>query len=488
MKNGIMMQYFEWNIPADGKFWKKLKDDAAHLQEIGVTSVWLPPACKGTSDKDVGYGIYDLYDLGEFNQKETVRTKYGTKEELIEAIQELHKYQISVYLDVVMNHKAGADYTEKFQVREVDPNDRGKYISDVYEIEGWTGFDFPGRGETYSDFKWHWYHFSGTDFNQANGKKAIYQIMGEGKSWSDGVDGENGNYDYLMFADIDFDHPEVVDEMIKWGVWVAKELNLNGMRLDAIKHINEGFISQFLHAIRQVMGEEFYAVGEYWEKDINALKSYLEGIDYQIDLFDVPLHYNMYQASLKGRDYDMKNLFSDSLMLQHPEQTVTFVDNHDSQWGSSLESQVQDWFKPIAYGIILLMQKGYPCIFYEDYYGIGGKKSPHRKTLEILLDVRRTYAFGEQQNYFDHPNTAGFIRLGDEFHPDSGVAVLLSNGEDGDKTMFVGENRKGEVWHEVTGNIQEEVTIDDSGKGKFTVHGGKLAVWVKKPVESKEQP
>lgn len=155
MTNGVMIQYFEWNIPSDGKHWKRLKEDAAHLKEIGVTSVWLPPACKATSKDDQGYGIYDLYDLGEFNQKNTVRTKYGTKQELIEAIQELHKYQISVYLDVVMNHKAGADYTEKFMVFEVDPANRNKRLTDDYQIEGWTGFDFPGRNNTYSDFKWH---------------------------------------------------------------------------------------------------------------------------------------------------------------------------------------------------------------------------------------------------------------------------------------------------------------------------------------------
>lgn len=35
---------------------------------------------------DVGYGAYDLYDLGEFNQKGTVRTKYGTKAQLKSAI------------------------------------------------------------------------------------------------------------------------------------------------------------------------------------------------------------------------------------------------------------------------------------------------------------------------------------------------------------------------------------------------------------------
>lgn len=100
--------------------------------------------------------------------------------------------------------------------------------------------------------------------------------------------------------------------------------------------------------------------------------------------------------------------------------------------------------------------------------------------LDILLDARKKYAYGEQNNYFDHPNTVGFTRTGDDKHRGSGVAVLLSNGEDGDKVMNVGEQHKGEVWHEITGNRKEEVTIDEQGNGKFPVSGGKLAVWVKK--------
>lgn len=283
-----------------------------------------------------------------------------------------------------------------------------------------------------------------------------------------------------MFADIDFDHSEVVEEMKKWGVWVAQELGLNGFRLDAIKHINDQFIESFLYGVRQVLGKEFYSVGEYWKKDLSSLESYLANVKYETDLFDVPLHYNMYQASQSDRKYDMRNLFTDALISHHPDLAVTFVDNHDSQRGSSLESQVKDWFKPLAYGLILLTQKGYPCIFYGDYYGVGGKESPHRLTLEILLDARQKYAFGNQVNYFNHPNTIGFVWQGDEFHPDSGVALLISNGEDGDKIMNVGTAHAGEVWHEITGNRPEEVTIDAEGNGKFLVHGGKLAVWVKK--------
>lgn len=477
MKNGVMMQYFEWNMPNTGKLWQELKEDAAHLHEIGVTSVWIPPAYKARKQDDEGYGTYDLYDLGEFDQKDTVRTKYGTRQELKEMIEELHRNQISVYLDAVMNHKAGADYTEKFMAREVNPEQREEAESEPYEIEGWTGFDFPGRGDRYSAFKWHWYHFSGVDYNAVTQKEGVFQIVSEGKEWSKGVDSENGNYDFLMFADIDFDHPEVVREMQDWGKWVSRELDLDGMRLDAIKHINDQFIKQFLEAVRSERGSQFYAVGEYWKNDRESLDAYLSQVDYEVDLFDVPLHYNIFQASLKGRDYDLRELLKDALVVSHPDLAVTFIDNHDSQKNSSLESQVKDWFKPLAYGLILLMKEGYPCIFYGDYYGIKGKASPHHTILDILLDARRRYAFGEQQNYFDHPDTVGLVRKGDDEHPGSGLALLLSNGEEDEKTMNVGVNHKGEVWHEITGNRREEVTIDDDGNGTFKVSGGKLAVW-----------
>lgn len=474
------MQYFEWNMPNSGKLWQELKEDAAHLHEIGVTSVWIPPAYKAHEQQDEGYGTYDLFDLGEFDQKGTVRTKYGTKQELKEMIDELHKHQISVYLDAVMNHKAAADYKEKFLAREVNPEQREEAETEPYEIEGWTGFNFPGRGDRYSDFKWHWYHFSGVDCDAATGKEGIFQIVSEGKDWSEGVDGENGNYDFLMFADIDLDHPDVIRELKNWGVWVSRELNLDGMRLDAIKHMNDRFIKEFLEAVRADRGEKFYAVGEYWKNDKETLDEYLSHVEYEVDLFDVPLHYNMYQASQKGRDYDMRELLQDALVVSHPDLAVTFVDNHDSQKNSSLESQVKDWFKPLAYGLILLMKDGYPCIFYGDYYSIKGKASPHRPILEILLDVRHTCAFGEQRNYFDHPNTVGFVRVGDGEHPGSGLALLMSNGEDGDKVMNVGESHQGEVWHEVTGNRSEEVTIDEQGNATFLVSGGKVAVWIPK--------
>lgn len=481
MENGVMMQYFEWNLPNDGQLWKKLKEDAQHLHDMGVTAVWIPPAYKAEEQEDEGYATYDLYDLGEFDQKGTVRTKYGTKQELEAAIDELHKHRIQVYLDAVMNHKTGADYQEKFQAKEVDMNNRNQSIGEAFEIEAYTGYDFKGRGDKYSELKYHWYHFSGLSMPQdPDHVEHIYRILGEGKSWSEGVDDENGNYDYLLGNDLDLDHPEVIQDLLRWGMWVTEEMKLDGFRLDAIKHMKDTFVKQFLETVRASHGNQLFAVGEYWKGDFESLEEYLNVVGRELSLFDVPLHYKLFAASQQGRDFDLTNLPDDTLVSRYPENAVTFVDNHDSQHGSSLESQVKDWFKPLAYGMILLMEKGYPCVFYGDYYGVNGAESPHRLILDILLDARRKYAYGEQDYYFDHPNTVGLVRRGDGEHPGSGLAMLLSNGEDGEKQMFVGEERKGQVWHEVTGSMPDEITIGEDGKATFKVHGGKLAVWVQK--------
>ena len=406
--------------------------------------------------------------------------KYGTKEELKEMIDELHKNHISVYLDVVLNHKAGGDFTEKFIVVEVDPNDRTQALGKPFEIQGWTGYSFHGRKDKYSDFKWHWYHFSGTGFDDAKKRSGIFQIQGEGKAWSEGVDNENGNYDFLLCNDIDLDHPEVVTELNRWGKWVSKELNLDGMRLDAIKHMKDKFIAQFLDAVRSERGDKFYAVGEYWNGDLNTLDAYIKSVGHKVNLFDVPLHYNLFQASQEGKNYDLQNILKNTLVEHHCDLAVTFVDNHDSQSGSSLESQIEDWFKPLAYGLILLMKDGYPCLFYGDYYGVKGENSPHTQIINILLDTRRKYAYGDQIEYFDHPSAIGFIRTGDEEHVGSGLVFLMSNDEAGSKKMDLGEEHKGEIWHEITGNIQQEITLDEKGSGEFSVNTRNIAVWIKK--------
>ena len=79
--NGTMIQFFHWYSDGNGQLYDQIKNSADYLNELGISSVWFPPAYKGAGGGySVGYDPYDLFDLGEFDQKGTVPTKYGTKD------------------------------------------------------------------------------------------------------------------------------------------------------------------------------------------------------------------------------------------------------------------------------------------------------------------------------------------------------------------------------------------------------------------------
>ncbi|TVQ57136.1 MAG: alpha-amylase [Spirulina sp. DLM2.Bin59] len=485
--NGVMMQYFHWYQPNDGSLWKQVKDRVETLAGLGVTSLWLPPAYKGAGgDADVGYAVYDLFDLGEFDQKGSIRTKYGTKDEYLEAIAAARKAGIRIYADVVLNHRMGADYTEEVKAIPMDPNNRGTAMGDYETIKAWTHFTFPGRQGQYSSLELHWWHFDAIDHNAYDEEKnAIYLF--EGKSFDHNVDLEKGNFDYLMGCDLDMSNPDVITELKHWGEWYVNTTGVDGFRFDAVKHINADLFVNWLHGVQEQTQKDLFAVGEYWSGDVESLHYFLGQTDGKLLLFDAPLHYNFHLASIEGESYDMRQIFENTLVKDQPALAVTLVDNHDSQPLQSLESVVEGWFKPLGYALILLRQEGYPCIFYPDYYGAHyqdyGKDGneyeiwmeSHQWLLDKFLNVRKTYAFGDQYDYFDHPNCVGWTRLGTAENPGA-IAVVMSNGGDGTKWMEVGIPDA--IYVDITEHIKEPITTNAEGWAEFRCNGGSVSLWV----------
>lgn len=477
----VIFQYFEWYSNSEGNHWKQLAEDAPHLASLGISHVWMPPVFKATGTNDVGYGVYDLYDLGEFDQKGTIRTKYGTKEDYLAAIQALKNQGIKPVADIVLNHKAGADETESFQAYEVARDNRQQVISEPMEIEGWTKFTYPGRKGAYSDFVWHWYHFSGVDYDNRRQQNGIYMVMGDNKGWAanEQVDTENGNYDYLMYADVDYRHPEVVAETKKWAQWYLEETGVEGFRLDAIKHIQYDFIKDLIKEVVAYKGNDFYVFGEYWKPDYEDNERYLQDINFEFDLVDVVLHMNLYQAGLAGANYDLRQILDNTLMQKNPTAAVTFVDNHDSQPTQALESFVADWFKPAAYGLILLRNEGLPTIFYGDYYGIAGDHPivGHQWVLDHLLHLRQEFADSNQEDYWDHPNCIGWVRRVIGEHAKACV-VLISNSDFQEKRMYVGQELAGQMFIDILELTSDQITIEADGWATFPIQQSGLSVWV----------
>lgn len=487
-ENATLLQGFEWNVPADGKHWQRLLKALPSLKNAGIDNLWLPPGCKASSPEGNGYDIYDLYDLGEFDQKNSVRTKWGTKDELLELSKKAKELGIGLYWDAVLNHKAGADKREKAHAVEVDNNDRTKEVTDPYQISAWLGFDFPGRGDKYSKQKYHWYHFSGTDYDAKNERNAIFKLKGEGKSWSESVDDEGGNADYMMFADVDYSHPETQEDVKNWGEWIVNEVGLKGFRLDAVQHFSERFTNDWVEHVRTKCGDDIFMVGEFWTGDTDNMVKWLDAMNRKFSLFDAPLLYNFNRLSTTP-DADLRTVFDNSLTKRDPVNSVTVVMNHDTQPGQTMDTKVEGFFKPLAYALILLQDAGYPCLFYGDLYGMKGDSPEPPAASGKIPDMalaRKLYAYGRQDEYLDDPNCIGFTRLGTAEHP-AGLACVMSNKGPGQIRMFVGEMHSGEVWTDILGWEQGEVTIGEDGFGEFKCPGVSVAIWVKRDAKGRDR-
>lgn len=474
--NGIIMQYFEWYMDCKQNLWNDITKEAEKLADIGITALWLPPAYKGMGGKDeVGYAVYDVYDLGEFDQKGSIKTKYGSKDEYLNCIQVLKQSGIESYADIVLNHKMGADMLQTIPATKVDWGDHNQLISTQETVKVATKYTFPGRNHKYSDFEWNWTDFDGIDYAENTKEHAIFKF--KDKDWSSAVDEEFGNFDYLMGADVDFKNPKVVEECMNWGKWYLEMTKVDGFRLDAVKHIDANFYKEWIKILREETGDELFTVGEYWSGDILKLHRYITETEGEISLFDVPLHYNLEKAS-KDENYDMSKILEQTLVKENPSKAVTFVDNHDTQPGQSLQSFVERWFKPAAYSIILLRDEGYPCVFYGDFYGIPHDNIEPVKELKTILELRKEKSYGEQHDYFDNQDYIGWTREGDNEHIKSGLAVIISNSCDGEKRMYIGTQFSGEKFIDALGNCEEVVEIDEEGFGNFKVKGKSSSIWV----------
>ncbi|CNL11544.1 MULTISPECIES: alpha-amylase [Yersinia] len=490
MKNITIFQFFHWYYPDGGKLWQEVAERAEHIRDLGINVVWLPPAYKGASGGySVGYDTYDLFDLGEFDQKGTRATKYGDKEGLLYAISQLKEMDIKVLFDVVFNHKMGADEKEQVSVCKVNPENRTEIDDEAIDAQAYTRFTFPGRQETYSSFIWDKQCFTGVDYIEEPTDDGIFKILNDysAEGWNSEVDDELGNFDYLMGADIDFRNPAVMGELKYWGEWILDTLPIDGFRLDAVKHIPAWFFKEWIGHVQNKVDNDLLIIAEYWSPDIEKLQQYLQRIDGSAMLFDVALHHKFHAASKQGEDFDLTQVFNGSLVEVDPFHTITLVANHDTQPLQSLEAPVEPWFKPLAYALILIREQGIPCIFYPDLFGANYEDTgddgetyqidmPVITELEKLIQARQRFAHGAQTDYFDDKNCIAFVRAGTQEDP--GCVVILSNGAENEKAIVVSENLGNKEFVDYLGNHQAIITTDDIGEAVFPVNGGSVSLWV----------
>lgn len=406
--NLTMLQAYEFSIPADCTHWKRLHEIMKDLKSIGIDDVWLPPGCKAIDQNNNGYEIYDLYDLGEFHQRFSKATKWGTREELEKLSLEAERLHVRLIWDTIINHKAGADQKETVLASRLSRDS----VTSQHEAKAPVCFEFPGRSGKYSSMEYHWYHFAAFTSSWQTGQE-LYRILGNRNDSSPSNIRNRRGYSQNPLAFLDFGHPEVREDVKNWGKWLCQSTSIQGFKFEGLQDLQEDFVKEF---IMDISSAQFF-FGELWAAERHEMISYLSRMGYLIHLLDIPLMYNLCEIS-RSPGSDLRNVFVGTLVERCPNNAVTFVTLADTQPGwehgdvDPERIRISEFFKPLAYSLILLRAEGYPCTSYGDLLDTSGVH-PSRPAcdgrLPDLVLARKLYAYGEQEDYFTSPNCIGRI-------------------------------------------------------------------------------
>ena len=365
------------------KWWKHVSKQIPALAEVGFTSLWLPPVHKAANlgGFSMGYDPYDYYDLGEFDQKGTVPTWFGTKQELLNLIETVHSHGLSLIADVVINHNSGADESE---------------VNPLTGQERWTLFK--PKSETFPR-NWECFHPS------------MYE------SWDEGTFGD--------MPDLSHRNPYVYAEILKMTRWLIEEIGFDGFRYDYVK----GYGANTITAIQEYRymrdGKPFspYGVAEFWG-DAQSIEHWVDLANFSntnpVDAFDFPLR-ELLKTLCDRYGFSLRELATgETVLRKQPQTAVTFVENHDLR--DEGRPIIND--KLLAYSYILT-HEGYPCVFWQDYfsYNLALEGSPNG--IAALVRAHEKYAGGNTQTLWLDDNLYIMQRTGFEDKP--GLIYVLNN-------------------------------------------------------------
>lgn len=207
----LILQTFAWDMAPDAGRWRYPVQHAQEIMDLSAITTWLLPAYKGQATIDgAGYGVYDLYDLDEFDQKGIMPTKYGMKDEYPGATEALYEVGTVACADIVPDHRTGADVTETVRATPINPQNRHEAIGELETTEAWIRPTFLGRTGVHSNFTWDWMYFHGIDWDETMKRDELW--LSEGKRWNEPIDTEFGNLDYPMGCDVYVTDPRVGKE------------------------------------------------------------------------------------------------------------------------------------------------------------------------------------------------------------------------------------------------------------------------------------
>ena len=307
------------------------KLEEGYFTDLGVTAIWISPVVlqapgivvdPSSPNAGLGFGGFHGYWAEDFKQ---VDPHFGTLDEYKELIKVAHENDIKIIQDMVLNHT-------------------GYNVPLVFDKPEWFN-DTEDCGEAPSDLK-----------------EIRCSLLG--------------------LPDFDQRQAEVVTFLNDVASYWVDEVGIDGIRMDTIKHVEDGYWQQFFGAGDPGDPDKVWTVGEgFYGRDSAAqeLSRYLNDLEFP-SVFDFQLHWGLNDAlsSAEGSLDTLAQVFDRDSLYDDPSRLTTFVDNHDvprfvtvSVDSGVSEAEAQERLE-LALGVIFT-SRGTPSFYYGTEIAMQGK-------------------------------------------------------------------------------------------------------------------
>ena len=332
-----------------------------YLKDLGIDVIWICPVYKSPND-DNGYDISDYQDI---------MSDFGTMEDFNELLSEIHKRNMKIIIDLVINHTSDEH---------------------PWFIESRSSKQNPKRD---------WYIWrEGKDNKEPNNWESIFK----GSAWE--YDENTKEYYLHLFSkkqpDLNWENEDMRNEiykMINW--WLDK--GIDGFRVDAISHINkeEGLVDmdnpdnlkyvpsfdkhmnvEGIHDYLRELKENTFSkydimtVGEANGVKAEQATDWVGENDGKFNMLFQFEHIDLWNSS----EFNLPNLKKVwnkwQVNLENDGWNALFIENHDitrvvSSWGDDTRFLKES---AKALGLLYFMHKGTPFIYQGQEIGMTNVK------------------------------------------------------------------------------------------------------------------
>ncbi|KAH7341568.1 alpha-amylase [Rhizoctonia solani] len=295
-----------------GGTWNSIRENLDYIQHMGFTAIWISPVSKnieGVTAYGEPYHGYWIEDISQLN------AHFGTAQDLKALSTELHARGMYLMVDVVVNNVASAGTTE--------PNFSSFFFKDPSQYHPYCPINY--KNQTSIEQCW----------------------MGDTK---------------VALVDVNTEDERVVLQYEDWVANFVQEYGIDGLRIDAAKHIRRDFWPRFCGAAG------VFCIGEVYGPDIQLGASYQGPLD---SILNFPLYYGLVEAFGNPQATNMSALVS---IISESQRTFgdtgllgNFLENHDVPRWSGKYQDPQSLYNALAFSF---MYDGIPVVYYgqEQYF------------------------------------------------------------------------------------------------------------------------